>query len=395
MKTIDKSRYLFLIAALVLAGCGKKEQEAVVFTVSQPGTVTAEAQTVTVQVNCDHPWKVACQEPVSWAHLVQSDTGVSLTTDFNLGESSRNLTLVFTAGKQEKTVSFTQEGLSSVVKPTTLNLEGAATANLDIKLKQAWKYNCDAQWLSIEQMQGTAGLVRLMVTPSDVNENVGARNTSITIHTGSVDIDIPVIQAQTDVLYPADEILDATASEGDRSYFMATNVDFTAEILGSATWLSIVKVKSLDNRELILHFDENRTGEIREATLRLSSGSLVKELTVRQLFNIQDKHIPGVYGILEDDFVYQPGSDQWSWRAGSASCRFLILRPDRHQALDVSGIPSSVNIGDNFTASVTLKDGIYTEASETLQLTVAYIRDGLLFLDGDGGKCIIVKREDL
>lgn len=395
MKTIDKSRYLFLIAALVLAGCGKKEQEAVVFTVSQPGTVTAEAQTVTVQVNCDHPWKVACQEPVSWAKLVQSDTGVSLTTDFNLEDSSRNLTLVFTAGKLEKTVSFTQDGLSSVVKPTSLTLEGSATANLDIKLKQAWEYNCDAQWLSIEQMQGTAGLVRLMVTPSDVNENVGARSSSIVIRTGSIDINIPVTQSQTDVLYPADEILNATASGGDRSYIMATNVDFTAEILGSATWLSIVRVKSLNNRELILHFDENRTGEIREATLRLSSGSLVKELTVRQLFDIQDKHIPGVYGILEDDFVYQPGSDQWSWREGSASCRFLILRPDQHQVLDVSGIPSYMNIGDRFTASVTLKDGIYTKGSETLPLTVAYIRDGLLFLDGDGGKCIIAKREDL
>lgn len=393
---------LFLLAALLLVGCDhsvkEKEPEPGTFTVSSPGSATAEAQTVSVKVSCDISWKAALKESASWARLTQKDGEALLALSFNPEDASRSLTLVITAGKVEKSVSITQEGLTSVVKPLSLELGGTAPGRLDIRLKQDWEASCEADWLTLTREQGSGSIVRLIVTPADANENVGERSATVIIKTGAETITVPVTQVQTDVLYTEENTLYANALEGNRSFPVNTNVDFSVEIPSSVKWIKLVEVKSLNRNEVILHLDENRTGKLRDADITLKSGPLSKNLKVRQMYKhaVMDKTAPGVYGILDEDYPYAAGTDQWSWRTGAEWASFRILSPEKKQVLGISGIPATLQYNDSFTVSVTLQDGIYTKGPVQVQVTVVDLENGRICLaTSDSGKGIIVKKEDL
>lgn len=393
---------LFLLAALLLAGCDhsvkEKEPEPGTFTVSSPGSATAEAQTVSVKVSCDISWKAALKESASWARLTQKEGEALLALSFNPEDASRSLTLVITAGKVEKSVSITQEGLTSVVKPLSLELGGTAPGRLDIRLKQDWEASCEADWLTLTREQGSGNIVRLIVTPADANENVGDRSASIVIKAGAETITVPVTQVQTDVINTDGNILYSNALAGNRSFSVTTNVDFSVEIPSTVKWIQLVEVKSLNSGEIILHLDENRTGKLREAELTLKHGSMTRKVTVKQMYrhDILDKTAPGAYGILDEDYPYAAGTDQWSWRTGAEWASFRILSPEKKQVLGISGIPATLQYNDSFTVSVTLQDGIYTKGPVQVQVTVVDLENGRICLAAsDSGKGIIVKKEDL
>ncbi len=393
---------LFLLAALLLAGCDhsvkEKEPEPGTFTVSLPGSATAEAQTVSVKVSCDISWKAALKESASWARLTQKEGEALLALSFNPEDASRSLTLVITAGKVEKSVSITQEGLTSVVKPLSLELGGTAPGRLDIRLKQDWEASCEADWLSLTREQGSGNIVRLIVTPADANENVGERSATVVIKTGAETISVPVTQVQTDVINTDGNILYSNALDGNRSFSVTTNVDFSVEIPSTVKWIQLVEVKSLNSGEIILHLDENRTGKLREAELTLKHGSMTRKVTVKQMYrhDILDKTAPGAYGILDEDYPYTAGTDQWSWRTGAEWASFRILSPEKKQVLGISDIPATLQYNDNFTVSVTLQDGIYTKGPVQVQVTVVDLENGRICLAAsDSGKGIIVKKEDL
>lgn len=393
---------LFLLAALLLAGCDhsvkEKEPEPGTFTVSSPGSATAEAQTVSVKVSCDISWKAALKESASWARLTQKEGEALLALSFNPEDASRSLTLVITAGKVEKSVSITQEGLTSVVKPLSLELGGTAPGRLDIRLKQDWEASCEADWLTLTREQGSGNIVRLIVTPADANENVGDRSASIVIKAGAETITVPVTQVQTDVINTDGNILYSNALAGNRSFSVTTNVDFSVEIPSTVKWIQLVEVKSLNSGEIILHLDENRTGKLREAELTLKHGSMTRKVIVKQMYrhDILDKTAPGAYGILDEDYPYAAGTDQWSWRTGAEWASFRILSPEKKQVLGISGIPATLQYNDSFTVSVTLQDGIYTKGPVQVQVTVVDLENGRICLAAsDSGKGIIVKKEDL
>lgn len=393
---------LLLLAALFLIGCDhsvkENEPEPGTFTVSSPGSATAEAQTVSVKVSCDISWKAALKESASWAKLTQKEGEALLALSFNPEDASRSLTLVITAGKVEKSVSITQEGLTSVVKPLSLELGGTTPGRLDIRLKQDWEASCEADWLSLTREQGSGNIVRLIVTPADANENVGERSASIVIKAGAETITVPVTQVQTDVINTDGNILYSNALAGNRSFSVTTNVDFSVEIPSTVKWIQLVEVKSLNSGEIILHLDENRTGKLREAELTLKHGSMTRKVTVKQMYrhDILDKTAPGAYGILDEDYPYASGTDQWSWRAGAEWASFRILSPEKKQVLGISGIPATLQYNDSFTVSVTLQDGIYTKGSVQVQVTVVDLENGRICLaPSDSGKGIIVKKEDL
>ncbi len=393
---------LFLLAALLLAGCDhsvkEKEPEPGTFTVSSPGSATAEAQTVSVKVSCDISWKAALKESASWARLTQKEGEALLALSFNPEDASRSLTLVITAGKVEKSVSITQEGLTSVVKPLSLELGGTAPGRLDIRLKQDWEASCEADWLTLTREQGSGNIVRLIVTPADANENVGDRSASIVIKAGAETITVPVTQVQTDVINTDGNILYSNALAGNRSFSVTTNVDFSVEIPSTVKWIQLVEVKSLNSGEIILHLDENRTGKLREAELTLKHGSMTRKVIVKQMYrhDILDKTAPGAYGILDEDYPYAAGTDQWSWRAGAEWASFRILSPEKKQVLGISGIPATLQYNDSFTVSVTLQDGIYTKGPVQVQVTVVDLENGRICLAAsESGKGIIVKKEDL
>lgn len=393
------SHFLFLAALLVFfTACGnkEKEQDAGVFTVSAPGSVTAEAQSVSVAVRCDLQWKAALQG-ASWARMTQTSDGVQISLEMNKAEEARTGRLVITAGKQEKTVSIKQEGLTSIIKPLALEISGTTPGRLDIHLKQSWEAVTDATWLSLEREEGSGGLSRVKVIPADGNENVGSREGSVVIKLGSESITIPVTQGQTDALRPPARVFGASAAEGERSFPVEANVDFDISIPTSVKWVQVVSTKALDTHMVVLHFDENRSGKTREAGITLSHGSLSEEVTVRQMYKhaVMEKQVPGAYGILPADFLYQSGTSQWSWRQKEDGCAFRILQPANHQVLDLGGIPAMLRIGDSFQLRMLLRDGIYTSYDAIFPVNVVDLQDGKAWLAVSGSKGFIIQTETL
>lgn len=396
---VKRISLLFLAAVLLVAACAKPEKvpQAGVFELSGLSSFSAEAQSVSVAVNCDIAWKAAFSETVSWASMTQTGSEIVLSLGFNREDKARTLSLTVTAGKEEKTFSITQEGITSVVKPLSLQISGTDAGRLDIRLKQDWDAVCEASWISLEREQGSGGITRLKVIPADGNENVGERRAELVIKTAGETITVPVAQGQTDVVCPSDKILGANAAGGNRSYEVATNVDFSVEVPSTAGWLSCVEVKSLNSSKLVLHFDENRSGKTREAVITLKYGSESKSLTVRQMYKhaMLEKGAPGVYGLLDEDCAYSAGSDQWSWMDGPEGSSFRILSPADRRVLAVSGLPAGVQYGDSFTVSISRKDGIFDRGGTDAKVTVVDMENGFVRLDAGTGKGLVLKKEDL
>lgn len=378
---------------MLLLGCAKEKQPTYL-TVSDPGTITAEAQSLSLSVNCDVEWTASAEEG-SWLRIEGKEaSALMLSLPLNKSADSRSATVTVKAGKLMKEVTVTQNGLSSLIKPLSLNIRGTEPGRIDVNIRASWNVGAKSDWFTITKERSTTGTAYLLVTPADGNENVGERKSAITITFGGESVEIPVIQGQTDVLYADDSLL-ADGSEADYTIGTSTNVDYEVVIPAGASWISHVSTKALNERNTVIHLSENTTGETRSATITLKGGNAEKTFTIRQVFShpVLDKTALGAYGLDGNDYAYREGKDQWSWRVRGGIRSFLLLDQEHYRVFMLGGIPEQLQLGTSFSGNVTLIDKVYTPVDVILPLTVVGA-DGDTFrlANGNGAGFIIRKK---
>ena len=341
------------LGLLVACGGGNGKEDPVNPTTKDPTifrtqidktSYSPEAQTTTFTVYCDVAWAVKTNSqwltvsPSSGKGDATNGEQVTVTLKFNKETSSRDGTVTVSAGTKTSSLILSQKPLTEMFPETEVFIVKKQTYKFVVISQNEWTASlpADADWLHIEPKSGS-GTVSVYMTPSDANENVGDRKTTLTFTMGGDKVEIPVTQRQTNVLLLGESQYINDYQAGTFEVPSNTNVDFQVVIPAEAAdWLrrATVSFKYGD--------DINETFQVEQAPYN----------------EVLGKTVPGIYGVEGQNFIYTAGKDQLSvLRTADKKLALRILRAEDVQVAEVSGVPADASFGTELNVTVAVLKG--------------------------------------
>ena len=250
---MSEIRYaLACLLAAVAASCQIPESERIpaVFTLT-PETLTPAALTEGIQiiVECDLHWTVQLLDP-EWGSIeygsIQEGKGGEFRFQMgaNLEDAPRENTVIVKAGKSEERITITQDGLEQFFSPRSLDIQGTAPYTVSFQSPATWSVRVTKgeDWLTLRTSGGGVGAARLTVAARDANENVGEREAVVSVSIGPHILDIPVRQAQKDVVLPGESAISLPFDATEINIKTRYNVDYTVST--TASWIQWEKTKA-------------------------------------------------------------------------------------------------------------------------------------------------------
>ena len=382
---------LACLLAAVAASCQIPESERIpaVFTLT-PETITPPALTEGIQiiVECDLHWSVQLLDP-EWGSIeygsIQEGKGGEFRFQMgaNLEDAPRENTVIVKAGKSEERITITQDGLEQFFSPRSLDIQGTDPYTVSFQSPATWSVRVTKgeDWLTLRTSGGGVGAARLTVAARDANENVGEREAMVSVSIGPHLLDIPVRQAQKDVVLPGESAISLPFDATEISIKTRYNVDYTVST--TASWIQWEKTKA-PLYESTEHFtvspnleQTSRSGEFRFVSEEHSCANYTVSVTQEGKDPILSVTVPGFYGMDSSDYVF--GSDGWnqaSFRTSAdGSVRYVLFHQKDSRALVLEGFNAAM--GREETARLTITS--YDKAQENAQETTHNAR--LLFKD--------------
>lgn len=401
---------LRLLAALTVAGavsgCDMLPFEAFqtpeVLAVT-PSSITPNAlqSTIYVSVQCDLKWKVELSE-VDWAKIEDLVIGADNTGSFNITLSpnmekeSRELTITVKAGKGFASSRITQQGIDKFFNPGSVSLTGTEKAKVQFKAPCDWNAGVVSgnDWLSMEVGSGHAGDTYLTCYAKDPNENVGSREGMIKVKFGSIMLELPVVQAQTDVILSDNTPAEVDWKGGEFTVYTKTNVQY--DIQCSADWVRHTATKALNEALESFTVDPNESTSSRTATITFKGGDATYSVSLTQ--SGKDPFLsvttPGFYGVKSIDYVL--GQNGWNQAGRKASLNgnldLRLMNRANLSVISVSGIQTNAQEGASVAVGVVLQTGNDETLHTTYNCTVIGQSEELLWLKAQPSTCFIVKK---
>lgn len=378
MKTFKSLLAVVALGLLVACGGGNGKEDPVNPTTKEPTifrtqidktSYSPEAQTTTFTVYCDVAWAVKTDSqwltvsPSSGKGDATNGEQVTITLKFNKETSSRNGAVTVSAGTKTSSLTLSQKPLTEMFPETEVFIVKKQTYKFVVISRNEWTASlpADADWLHIEPKSGS-GTVSVYMTPSDANENVGDRKTTLTFTMGGDKVEIPVTQRQTNVLLLGESQYINDYQAGTFEVPSNTNVDFQVVIPAEAAdWLKFVETKALNSRKTTFRLEQNTGFEPRRATVSFKYGDDINEtFQVEQApYNeVLGKTVPGIYGVEGKNYIYTAGKDQLSvLRTADNKLALRILRAEDVQVAGVSGVPADASFGTELNVTVAVLKG--------------------------------------
>lgn len=358
---------------------------------------------VSVTVRCDLHWTAELLDS-SWGSVkvTQVTEGSGGTFSFEMGvntsEESRENTLIVKAGKGEIRKTIIQGGLGTCFNPRSLQLSGTKEASVSFPSPSAWTAEVaeGVDWLEVKTPSGAEGQAKLTVAAKDANENVGSRTGAVRITVGGNRFDIPVVQAQTDVILTADASLSIPFEAREITVGTQYNVDYSVE--SSVSWITHVASKAPLNKgaeSFIIQENTSpvaRTGEIcfyggkaEVLAVTISQGGKDPVLNTTQ---------PGFYGIGNANFVW--GSNGWSQCSClvtvDGSLRYRLLNGHTLSVVELTGMRQDAVLGQSLELQLTLTNKGTTQLTQSSIVEVLYEKDGLVWLKESDDTYFVVNK---
>ena len=366
-----KNRIIAVAAALAgMVACTPESEmmpEVFVLNVINPNLNALQTE-VKATVKCDLHWKAELEDP-SWGSIEvlteNKGKGGSFVVrlEENLTEESRNNTIILKAGKAEATKTITQAGLSKFFNPRSVELTDTKEATVSFTAPAAWTASLaeDADWLNLATTSGPAGYSKIVCSAKDANENVGARETAIYLTIGEVVLDIPVSQAQKDVIrVEGDHEINLSFEAQTISLQTQYNTDYKVET--DVPWISQLTTKApLYEGVETFDVEANSTADTRTGKIVFSMGK-AKKITVTVTQEGRDPVLnvtfPGFYGIHGQNYFWGEGG--WNQRTSLTSAegvnRYRLLNAKTLSVLEVDGLRFSDTDGEEMDVKVNLRN---------------------------------------
>ena len=187
------------------------------------------------------------------------------------------MTALLLAGCQEELPEFAQ---IEAGKESLSYTQAGSTRTVKVKTSHAWTAVSSGGWLTVTPDKGGAGTYELTLTAA-ANTTTKARTAQVDIQVGHKISTIKVSQAQQDALGldRNSEVVPWTA--GSVEFTLSTNVK-NYEVTSDASWLQPSTTKAMEEKTLVLVYEENKTYDARTAKVTVSNGSVSSEVTVTQ-----------------------------------------------------------------------------------------------------------------
>ena len=305
-----KDKCLALLLAAMLAGCGPGEQPQPGDNPGQPAlellssaqsslVFPAEGSDIKLMFSASAPWtaQVLTNIPGQWCTVTpdQGDAGSAVTvtvhTEGNTDGEDRTASVILLCGSTKVNVSVNQKSRNALtVTQGTFDFGpegGTFTIEAKSNVELTWEIDPGCKdWI----LPGTTRAMTTSYLPFSVAENEGDRRSgSVTVKAGDLTETIRVNQeACRPTVVLGEAKLEVKAEAGEASIPLKTNVPVTVEIPKGVTWIHYVRTRALENKEVILSFDDNDTGEPREATVYIVNA----ENGIRQAVSVQQGFKP-------------------------------------------------------------------------------------------------------
>ena len=271
-----------------------------------------------------------------------------------------------------------------------------ASQTISITSNRDWTVTSSEAWCTVSPKSGAAsdGPITISVR-CEPNSGYDVRNATLTVRAEEVFHRIAVSQEQNYGLFLDGDLFRADFQAQDLVVSAETNVEMTVTVVSGSDWLrSASSTKGLVKKDVTLHMDENRSGAVREAEVKLSGGSLSSTVVVKQApyHKILDTEIPGAYRLREADYLYRPGVTQLSRGKSGGSSFFRVLDPENLVVLTASGIQEDTPLAEAFPLNVSLVGEEGELFRKDYRATVLKESADLLWLLLDDNTGIIVKK---
>jgi hypothetical protein len=289
-------------ASITISGGGIEKtvtviQAGIILTVTPTSReVTPVAGTTSFTVNSNVTWSIKNVSATWLTATKANNTTINVSFNENTTTNSRSATITLTAGAVEKTVTVTQNKPVPVVLQVTPNSREvgpeSGTTSFTVNSNVEWIPSESSTWLTATKTNSTTISVNFMA-----NTSTNSRSASIKVSGGGIEKTVSVIQQEpTLVVNPSSIILPWQGGSSSITVNSNVNWNFTKD----ASWLNVSKT---NNTTLSISCVANSTVNSKTASINVSGGGLVRNITVTQ---------PGICDI-------DPDSRRVSWKAGSTN----------------------------------------------------------------------------
>lgn len=403
-------RLLTSVMAFCLAvSCVREQTEPSVFTaIPSILEVTADRQKQVIELTSDFPWDASMRDG-SWCRIskeVSTDPGVPgkiiADMEFNTGDALRSDTILVSSGTQVLRIPVVQNGVGSVISPRELILKDRTEATFTVSSMEPWKSTVisgkegDVSWLSLSPVSAQDGLTVVTVSADDSNLNVGERSAVIRISLQGVEVDVKVLQPQTDVILASADTVRLDCEGEVFTVGLNRNVDYEI-VLPSTDWLSHIQTRGLLESKESFEAKANLSGVGRDAVIVFRSSTVSDTLHVIQPSYPDDPFLAstryGIYGLGGRDWTADPMVSQLGLRMRQDSYSFHILYPESSSVVEVTGIGYGLRPGQVTEVHVSLlSDGLVM--SRDYKVTVLRKNSQAVWLRSDGGHHFILKNPE-
>ena len=256
--------------------------------------------------------------------------------------------------------------------------EGVITFNTNA----LWDASADCSWCTLGDAvtDGTTVTLPYTCAPSGEYE---MRSCTVTVEGLYNSFTVSIAQkAATGVLVDSDNV-----SVGYEETVIAiptrANVSYTVNIPSDCDWITHVRTKALREAEEQFRISRNVSMSPREAVISFVYETGTTQVTVSQEgcehFIIEESS-EGLYGIEGEQFIYTPGEDQRQVVRRSGTFDYRILRASVPLVVELSGIPSELEEGMEFTGGVSLIGPGGLLFSSDFTMAVMRLQDDMLWL---------------
>ncbi len=400
MKFLRNGLYL-IILSIAAGGCHSTEKENLpsVFdvTVAQ-GPYTAATQEIGCVVECDMDWTAKMQKG-SWVKVAPAkDNALTLSISFNNSEEVRKDTLLLRAGDATKKIGIAQEGLSSLISPREIVLNGTDPQTIRINAPGVWRLRLPGgvDWIVLSEKDGNAGPVEVSVSASEPFIGIDSRSAEV-YFTSTIDqIQLSVKQLQTDAIEVPEDTFAFDFKGGSFEIETLYNVDFEMIVPEeSSSWLrpSGGATKSLKSDKAAFTVAPNYSTEAHSAEILIKGAGIERVVTVTQSAAdaVLDEELPGFYHI-GGDWIFDRRKDQISRIYTGKEVVFGLYTPSGKHAAHLSGIPASgLAPGAEFPVTLVQNRDVSLPARQNLSAFVLKVSDGKVWLSTAEGPAFIVK----
>ena len=209
---------------------------------------------------------------------------VRATAVENVALVDRTGTVTITVGTLTQTVTVRQVAAVATLSVSLTRLDflaGGEEKDFMITSNADWAVAIDRDWLTLSRASGTNNAT----IRATAMENVAsiARTGTLTITGSGLTRTIAVEQvAAVATLNVSTGTLDFFATGEDREFMITSNADWTAEVSGGNSWLTLDMTSGTNNATVTATTTPNVVGSPRMATITLTVGTLVRIITVTQ-----------------------------------------------------------------------------------------------------------------